>query len=511
MSNPDASQVFNSCDPMVDAGQIEITISQTLTRAGLDLLETTGDATVYLSVEGPRISLLAADIAGVYPTPGSDNSPDEFLPHIALTRRTLPWERPGPADGLPWLALIVLKESEIGRRFTPGGTTQPITPTTVGAVKATHPTAYASFQAVGLSDPTAIDVVFAPSAILGELLGVQNQMRDVPLLCHVRRAAQDNPLAQLDDDRDLAVVVSGRLPDAGADEEKTQLHYAYLVSLEKRSDLFGPLGTTTPLIVLHHWSFTPSKGGDFEEVIKAIRVRPNGGVLRFGSLPGKRIGDDPELSGGFPAMLDDAGYLLPPTRLHQHQTPVEYRGPLRPFAPPPRSKGFAVRPAPEEFVGGESGDPPDYSHATAFEIGRLATLAGEGLAEDLYQIKFGKLAPEIELPLLVDKLPDAFRLPEWVVNPQWWLNPYTLPGEDAQAAGNPLLKTEAALLQPGEVDFTGIAAQSAPWKQNVVNQIEQLAGIGQQQPPLGEVDIGSVSGQALHEMFAEVVAVTKTL
>jgi hypothetical protein len=194
-------------------------------------------------------------------------------------------------------------------------------------------------------------------------------------------------------------------------------------------------------------------------------------------------------------MLDDGGYLLPPAQLHQDQAPVEYRGPLRPFPPAPRSKGFAVRAAPEEFDGAQPGDPPDYSHAAAFEIGRLATLAGEGLADDLHQIKFGPSMPEFELPVEVDKLPDALRRPDWVVNDQWWSTPYTLPGQQ-------LLKPEGELLQ-GQVDYTGIAAQSAPWKQSVVAKIEQLAGIEQ---PVGQIDIGSVAEQVLEEIFADVAA-----
>ena len=52
------------------------------------------------------------------------------------------------------------------------------------------------------------------------------------------------------------------------------------------------VSSPTPLVVLHYWTFTPSKGGDFEQVVKAIRVRPNGGVLRFANLPRGRAGEE---------------------------------------------------------------------------------------------------------------------------------------------------------------------------------------------------------------------------
>lgn len=511
MSNPDATQVFDSCDPLVDSGQsLEIRMRQTLVRptsgnGQVDLLHLEGPDTVHLRVEGPQTELLASDIAGVYPTPGSDDSPDEFLPHIALTRRTLPWERPGPQPGAPWLALLVVRSTEFGRRLAGAG--HPVSSTQVGELQADFPTSYDRIRATGLGDGSAVDVVKISTSLLGDILALD----DLRYLCHVRRAAKDNPLAKIDDDRDLAVVVAGRLPDAGSSASEAQLHHALLVSLEGRTDLVSPTGKTTALVVLHHWSFTPSKGGDFEQVIKAIRVRPYGGVLRFGNLPRSQDGEGPELSAGFEAVLDGSGYLSPPPELHQEEAPVEYRGPLRPFAPPPRSKGFAVRPAPEEFEGADPSDPPDYSHAAAFEIGRLATLAGEGLAADLHKIRFLPMIPEVEVPVLVDQLPDALRRPDWVVNPSWWSDPYTLPLAGDVLSFEPLLKTEAELLQSGQVDFTGIAGLSAPWKQTVLTRIEEMAGIEQQLPSLGEIEMGAVTGQELHEQFAEVVAVTRTI
>ena len=90
-------QVFSSCIPLVKAGGLEpITVSQSLDGR----LKQDGPATVHVRIDGPQTSLLADMIAGVFPAPGSDQSPDEFLAHVALTRRTLPWEREGP-DAMP--------------------------------------------------------------------------------------------------------------------------------------------------------------------------------------------------------------------------------------------------------------------------------------------------------------------------------------------------------------------------------------------------------------------------
>src|SRR6185436_4728960 len=105
-------QVFSSCVPLVKAGDpVAINVTQSLDGR----LTQDGPATVNVRIEGPQTSLLADMVAGVFPAPGSDQSPDEFLPHVALTRRTLPWERigPDPAPTTPWLALLLFKESEL--------------------------------------------------------------------------------------------------------------------------------------------------------------------------------------------------------------------------------------------------------------------------------------------------------------------------------------------------------------------------------------------------------------
>ena len=102
--------------------------------------------------------------------------------------------------------------------------------------------------------------------------------------------------------------------------------------------------------MLHSWNFTPSKGGDFEEVMKSIPIRPNGGVLRFGNLPeGVSPGETAPLSAGLDGVLDTHGNFIDPLP-HTQPGNATYRGPLLPFPAPARSPGFALRSAPEEFA-----------------------------------------------------------------------------------------------------------------------------------------------------------------
>src|SRR5947209_1809201 len=104
-------RIYGSFTPAVRSGQTsDISVAQELKKGSTALLHASGP-NVKVAVQGPQTALTEDDIVGVYPAPGSTDSPDDYLPHIALTRRTLPWERKGPKDGAPWLALLVIKQS----------------------------------------------------------------------------------------------------------------------------------------------------------------------------------------------------------------------------------------------------------------------------------------------------------------------------------------------------------------------------------------------------------------
>ena len=86
----------------------------------------------FFTIQGPRFQLAQTEVVGVFPPRNGHGSFSETVPHIVLSRRTLPWERPldpankipapmvqpgdapPPAAPPPWLALLVFEE-EIGR------------------------------------------------------------------------------------------------------------------------------------------------------------------------------------------------------------------------------------------------------------------------------------------------------------------------------------------------------------------------------------------------------------
>ena len=483
------TQVYSGCTTAMAGDVITISVNQTLKDHAKDLMTVSGPKQVNVRIDGPQFSLTPADITGVYPAPDSEESADDFLPHIALSRRTLPWERIGLNGKAPWLALVLFSESQLrdGQDLnqSAAGT---LTATTIGGLKAKDPAAYSAGPVPpGVTNVTPVSAVFVKNKIWNK---IRPQAADLPYLTHIKQTTVDGQ------DSWAAVVICNRLPFAGANGIKPELHTAFLISLEGRTDL-----DTRPnddnlagLAVLHHWTFRPSKGGDFEQVIRSIALRPNGGVLRFGNLPSSPAqGQNSPLSGGFDGLLDENGFLIGGLPHTQEDATFSWRGPLRPFAAAKRSNQFAIRPAPEEFVN-NPGAPHDYSHASAFEMGRLAALANGGILEDLRNITIA-IQP-IDPPVAINKLPDALQKRDWVVDPAWSSAPW-------EFAGQQIVKDNSAFLANGITDIGGIQSQVLDQYGSVV-----LATLGQIATPVvvvGNVDIQNVTDAQLGVMFGDVL------
>jgi hypothetical protein len=191
------------------------------------------DETVDFFVAGERFALNPSDIQAVYPTEGSRGDYADSLPHVALARDTLPWERSAGADA-PWLALLLLTAAEAAAA--------PVKSITLDAYIAKLPARLRPFQLQ--HGQTGSDNVRSIELQADLLLDVLPPLPDLAKLCHVRAG----------DDGSVAVVASRRLPAPG-------LNTAHLVSVEDRYlgnafDTGGqPHGTCT-LISLKSWTFT---------------------------------------------------------------------------------------------------------------------------------------------------------------------------------------------------------------------------------------------------------------
>jgi hypothetical protein len=298
------------------------------------------------AVAGARNALAPDEVYAMYPPPDALGDYADDLPHVILRHSTLPWQETADPnrDDLPWLALLLFDDTD---RPTP----QVVT---VGELR--QPTAGVVFPpgSLGANQPdsdqvTVIDIRYDH---LRQLLPPQDaQRRDLALLSHVRQAP---------DGTERAVIISNRLPKAGA------AHVAHLVSVRGRYRATGfdagGAADDTPvrLISLTSWRFaSTATAGDVVAILR--RIADRGGALE------KPDSDHGYLPIGYQTRTGD-------------QLSARYRGPLVP-APAPESATLPVRSA-DDLMRSD-----DASFASAWQLGRLLALHAKPFAAALYRWK----------------------------------------------------------------------------------------------------------------------------
>ena len=388
------------------------------------------EAQGYFNVEGPRFRIDQSLVAAVFPPRNGHGGFNESLPHVAIARRTLPWERtldpenllwknnpeiPAWNPDVPWMALLLFEETEC---------------TIKQNVAITDALPHDVVQRLAPPQGTQVDTVSANWLLVSSILP---SLEELVLLTHVRQVnVEDKELNIAGSDGWFSVVMSNRVPEEG------KKYVACLVSLEERSDVLsttppdmagnpilnqpirdiprarpaissasrlpvtdlpvtGAVNSTdllvsavgspvtkfgettvvgdpgliifnlqTTFILLHSWKFECTTAGTFRELMQGLDVK------MFGN---PNLQDKPQLT--------DTGHLKMKVADRAGETEVAfYRGPLVPFQltrdplGPYHSADQCRRGSVE--TGGE-----DISYAAAFECGRLLAAADGRLAQEL--------------------------------------------------------------------------------------------------------------------------------
>lgn len=420
MSAPPIGSMYlydNITPPLLD-NSYQLTVQTNVTFDGA--LQPLTPQSGFFNIEGPRFSLSATEVAGVFPPKNGHGGFDEAVPHIVLFRRTLPWERaltsnpaligtpkraegdpPEPPGPAPWLALLLFAEGEYTLHQN------------VSLQQAIPADVYQR-----LEPPAGItcDTVEATVSLVEALVPSLDELK---LMAHVRQVnVDDRELNAGSTDGWFSVVMSNRLPAPG------EKYRACLVSLEERADLvkadppaianpiklipivvqsggsqavvsFNPDGgttsilanaderritaavavigpanfqywqPTTQLVLLQSWQFECTGVGTFRDYMQRVNVSMSGTV------------EDP----GHPDVADTGHIQLSLADRAGVEEQVWYRGPLVPV-PLTRdpltyhSADQCRRATPE--TGAE-----DVSYAAAFEAGRLLAAADARLAQEL--------------------------------------------------------------------------------------------------------------------------------
>jgi hypothetical protein len=212
--------LYDDIQPPLLAGEYRMSVSTDVSVPGIGTPLPGQD--FFFDVEGPRFALAPSEVAAVFPPRGGHGPFDSALPHAALGRRTLPWERPlgdaytvaGDETPYPFLALVLLEDSECTLLHN-----QALTDVVPPAV----------FQRLGSPAGIRCDAVEADQQLLRDILPMPDELR---LLTHVRQVnVDDRELSAGDSDGYFAVVMGNRIPRPGGS------YVACLVSVEERTDL----------------------------------------------------------------------------------------------------------------------------------------------------------------------------------------------------------------------------------------------------------------------------------
>jgi hypothetical protein len=294
-------------------------------------------------VGGERFSLGPGEVHSVYPAEGSRGRFDRTLPHIALRRDTLPWERSAGVSGptVPWLALLVLGPEEAARH--------PLETRSLGEYRRSQGSP-APLEP-GQADTDQVQVLELTAALHDAI----PRRDELASLCHVRGKVA---LGQLTES--VAVVVSKRLPKPGRNT-------VHLISLEGWFTSGMPDGPAHGWVVsLESWSFHDEASADGDLATLLGKLAKNASWLQ---IPRK---DYPEAG----AYLEKGRVPLP-HRFRTGESGVSwYSGPLVP--------GGAVDAADlvklpagsvDELLSyHESVGMLDITYAAAWELGRLLSL-----------------------------------------------------------------------------------------------------------------------------------------
>lgn len=212
------------CVPALTADDYEFRVGHAMNTSGGQRLDTgaqplPGEQVYPFRIDGPRFTLDASLIHGVFPPTNGRGSYVSRLPMVVLRRRTIPWERalPGTPD-TPWLTVMLFEEGEV--------TT--LSPCTIGTVLDTVGTANGLAPVIqGIDGATKALPCIAIELSLDLFRDIAPMASELPLLSHVRQVnTQDKELMGMDDDGWFAVVVGNRIPEPG------KKYVACLVSLE---------------------------------------------------------------------------------------------------------------------------------------------------------------------------------------------------------------------------------------------------------------------------------------
>lgn len=399
--------------PNLPDGEYQVEVTQDVESPASGRLSS---ASTSFWVGGPRFSLNPDEVYSQSPPAGSLGTFGTELPHVALRRKTLPWERsldgqePPPPPGVPtpWLALLVVDQDSTDSESDPPGRVQS---GTVADLLPERPNGGGhcppSILGPQLPDPPLdpwesetdpCHFIDLPRALYMGIVPGKDELR---LLAHARTVRTGNQvLEDIKKDGSFSVVFANRFPRSSGEPAAAgslgRENTACLVSLEGFQDYLYPAEvpekyTAVRLAVLSSWSFWDTGGDNLQQRLEALVVGPLNRLGRgyFGDWRPDQPTPTPSCPHPFGSYTEYAftmGFtaLRHATRIGE-KTVSWYRGPLRPFFTPHDLENAVHRSADAALRYDPLSGMFDVSYAAAWQLGRLLALQSKPFALAWYQ------------------------------------------------------------------------------------------------------------------------------
>ncbi len=372
-TKPDKVQFLQFHQPTLESGNYHLTLEQTI-KAGDKNPEKTYSRELTFTVQGERFGpLTPQDIYTVFPPPESLGEHSNVLPHITVTRSTLPWERyPGKEDeNLPWLILLLFRDSD----FEEESDKPKPHNITLGELKAGEGNIFFPEieLEVGQKEEELVTVIDVKKKYLKDILPTHG---DLAFLAHARKAFYSQKAKEEDDDKNLfATIISNRLP------EPNGMSMLYLVSIEGRytEQGFDYLKAEDEDLIrfvsLANWNFNcidPEQS--FTQLLQRLNRNPY--TLRLPKTENKHADE----------YLVNSYITVPHSMRQGSKTYSWYRGPLsgglnaETYKLPAKAADELLRYDSEIGMF-------DISYAAAWQLGRMLMLQNQKLATELFNWK----------------------------------------------------------------------------------------------------------------------------
>lgn len=347
--------------PPLGVGRYTVKASQKVTQPEQEEFQ----SETHFFITGHAFSMPGEEVFSCFPAVEESGEFETFLPYVVLENRTFPWEHVITEDRngvpVPWVALIVLADGEAEEQDL---TVKQLFDGKEGTYfpdKGRLPAVYCE----GEEDPC--HVVDVPKRLFDCIMP---KVDELPLLCHVQQV----DLAKTEDsicekDGFFSVVCGSRLIPSGTDSPvKSTVH---LVSLLGYGDLTGiPDCDKVCLVSLYHWNVYSQKQSEenFPAVIE--RLKKNCGVMGYDR--------DTEL---WRQGISVSEHI---TRTGE-KTYSLFRSPLLPFLNEEEFDTDERHTADGRLIYDKSLGILDVTYSAAWQLGRMVTLAQQGMAEKIQQ------------------------------------------------------------------------------------------------------------------------------